>query len=297
MLRLAGMVIFAALLLAGCSTVQQLTHGGLTATPAPSADDMRRDADKKLAAFDYPGAEAGYRAVLVKNPADDAARLGMAESQLGQRKLDDARATFASLTDTPAYEALAHQGVGLVELRAGNLDAATTALKAAVDKNDALWRAWNALGQAYDLSKNWEASADAYAHALKNTPDASFVHNNIGVSLLAQGRYDDALKEFDGVLKINPKLTTARTNRQITLALMQRYPDAVAGMAPEDKARALNNIGYIAMLKGDYDSAEKYFDQAMQENPNNKTVQENIDLMQHLKAESDSSGAPGSAKN
>ena len=296
-MRLSGIAILAAVLLAGCSTVQELTHGNLGAAPAATTDDTRRDADKKLAAFDYPRAEAGYRAVLAKNPTDNAARLGLAESQLGQRKLDEARATFASLSDVSSYEALAHQGIGLVEVRAGNVDAAIVALKAAVEKNDALWRAWNALGQAYDLSKNWQVSADAYAHALKNTPDTSFVHNNMGVSLLAQGRYDDALKEFDGVLKTNPMLTTARTNRQITLALMQRYPDAVAGMAPEDKARALNNIGYIAMLKGDYDSAEKYFNQAMQENPNNKTVQENIDLMQHLKAEAESSGAPGSAKN
>lgn len=289
-------IVLAALLMGACSTMQDMAHGkfdlGLTKTTAGN-DQAREDADRKFAAFDYQGAAAGYKAILDKNPDDSGARLGLAESQLGGRRLDDARANFVTLSKTAGYEARGSMGVGMVELRKGNLDPAIAWLKAAVSRDATLWRAWNALAQAQDLSKNWAASADAYAQALKYAQDPALVHNNIGVSLLAQGKYDDALKEFDIVLKAHPEMATARTNRQLTLAMMKRYPDAVAGLSSDDKARALNNVGYIAMLKGDYDNAEKFFQQAMQESPNNKLVRENLDLVQRLKPKTEAPAGAG----
>lgn len=292
-------IVAALALLPGCATMQDITHGKFGSGASSSATNpVRSDADRRLAAYDYGRAEAGYRSVLEKNPGDDAARLGLAESQLGLRKFNEARTTFLSLASVKGYEARAKQGIGLVELRGGNLDAAIPSLNAAANRDGTLWRTWNALGQAYDLSKNWRISADAYSHALKYAPDTTLVRNNIGVSLLAQGRYDEALKEFDAVLKSNPNLATARTNRQITLAMMQRYPDALMGMPPDEKARALNNIGYVAMLKGDYDNAEKFFNQSMQENPGNTTAQENLDLMQRLKQDNAKNpAAPPAATN
>jgi Flp pilus assembly protein TadD len=286
-----NLLIILFMLVSGCTSVQDIMHTKLNLSPSASksdppmvsADAMHDDADRKLTAYKYAEAETAYQAILAKNPDDNGARLGLAESRLGTHELDSARTDFIALSGVKGYEARALQGVGLAEMRKGNVGTAITAFNNALSHDPTLWRAWNGLAQASDLSKNWQASATAYAQALKYAPDGSLVHNNMGVSLLAQARYDEALKEFEGVLKSNPNLATARTNRQIALALLQRYPDALDAVPPGDKARALNNIGYVAMLKGDYDNAEKFFSEAVQENPENKAAQENLELVHKMK--------------
>src|SRR5262249_7077959 len=96
-----------------------LADASLAATPPD--DTTRINADHELAARDFAASERDYQALLAKNDKDYAARLGLAESQLGNRELDGARDNFMRLSTVHGYEGHALQGAGLVDLRKGNL--------------------------------------------------------------------------------------------------------------------------------------------------------------------------------
>ena len=58
-----------------------------------------------------------------------------------------------------------------------------------------------------------------------------------------------------------------------------------------DLAMALNNVGYIALLRGDYDHAEAYFTRAMEVDPTfNEIAWRNLKLLNNLRDESEELG-------
>jgi Flp pilus assembly protein TadD len=55
-----------------------------------------------------------------------------------------------------------------------------------------------------------------------------------------------------------------RANLRLALAWDGRYAEAVAGAQPRELADVLNNVGYVALLKGDHKQAEAYLTRAME---------------------------------
>jgi Flp pilus assembly protein TadD len=103
------------------------------------------------------------------------------------------------------------------------------------------------------------------------------------MSLLLQRRYREATDMFQKALAADPGLGIARANLRIALAWQGRYDEALIGAASAERANALNNVGYIAMLRGDYQAAQKYLAQALTGSP---TYQEqaarNLDMLKLL---------------
>ena len=279
----SAMLGLAATLLAGCAT---LPHAAPKSTPAAATTLPNRAEALQLAdARRFAEAEDLLKPLLNANPGDAEVKLALGECALGTGRLDDAAQLFAPLANDTTLRPKALQGLGIAMLRRGDVQGATPALEQATAADSSLWRAWNALGQAYDFQHLWEASRHAYEAALRSAPDAGMIHNNIGMSLLAQERYDDALKAFDAARIANPRLDVVETNRQLALALQQRYPEATFATQPQDKARLLNNAGYVAMMKGDLDHAEQLFVQAAEASPTYYgPAHENLRVLQQMRA-------------
>jgi len=51
-------------------------------------------------------------------------------------------------------------------------------------------------------------------------------HNNEGISHYNDGRYEEALKHFEGALKIDPKCGEANFNKALTLDKLGRHKEA-----------------------------------------------------------------------
>lgn len=189
------------------------------------------------------------------------------EVLLGLNRPKEALAQYQAVQADPTYGARASQGMGLSLAALNDFTVAKSQLERAVSADPSLWRSWMALGRIADAEKNWAGSEAAYAKALELQPDSPIVANNMGMSLMMQHRYDEAVTAFQHVLEIDPTMDMTRANLRIALAWQGQYDQALVGIQPAERADALNNVGYVAMLRGDQDTAQKCFSQALEISP------------------------------
>ncbi|HEX6978902.1 MAG TPA: tetratricopeptide repeat protein [Alphaproteobacteria bacterium] len=271
----------AALSLGACATAtapneSAAPYAAIEPVPIPR---LLEAADNLLAREQYKSALRFYVQVLDREPDNAAARLGVAESYLGLGAAPAAEAAFAAIEDVPAFAARARQGKGLAALRQGDHARAGTLLRDALARDDTLWRAHLGLARILDGEARWREAAAAYARAAELNPDAAAIHNNWGMSLLAQGDYAGAEAKFARALELAPDLEAARNNYRFAIALQGRYREAFAGASDRDLPAVLNNVGYAAMMRGDKDRARSYFARALEASPHFLAVaHENLQL-------------------
>jgi len=263
------------LALSGCAGLVNGEGGPVpgAAVPAVAVSPQAADphdldaAERALAVHHYVQARALAARVAARNPGEARARLIEAEVILATGDPDAAARAFAALTARPAVAIRALQGQGLAHLKAGNRQAALSSLRRALARDDGLWRAWNGLGVLYDARRAWTAAYESYARALAIRPDAGEVHNNMGVSFLLQGRYREAQDAFERALSYDPELRLARANLRLALAWQGRYDTALLGVTEREKARALNDTGFVALMRGEHATAEALFRRAIAADP------------------------------
>lgn len=241
------------------------------------------DAERALDAKDYQRAYDILRQHLIRNPTDDAAKLSLAQTYLGRYEGRNAQTILDSLTDEARDSPRAHLLRGLALLVVGERVEATVQLEMALEADPSLWQAANGLGLIHDFEKRWDEAEASYRLALEKKSDSAVVHNNLGYSYLRQGRLDEATKAFTTSISIEPNLATAVSNLRLALAAKGRYIDAAAGTVRADLPRVLNNIGYVAMVRGDYESAGVFFQRAIDESPiYYDTAEENLERLKTL---------------
>ena len=282
-LALAGALIG----LAGCGMLR-------TATPdaAPTTlSQLQADADHvsieaaeaKLAAGRDTEAQDDFTRLLAGDPTDARARIGLAESLLAGGDYANAMAVFRSLPADAGYRDRILQGEGTALLQLGQADAGGALLLQSVRGDPNQWRSWNGIGQYYDGKQQWASAASAYERALELSRGAPIVLNNQGMSLLLQQRFGDAAGKFATALKLDPHLATARTNLRLALAWQGRYDEAAAGASQNELGDVLNNVGYVAMMRRDYDQAQSYLVRATEASPTyNKLAWDNLKKLEQL---------------
>jgi Flp pilus assembly protein TadD len=216
------------------------------------------------------------------------ARFALAEANLGAGNTGNAYMFYQSLLDDGTYRARALQGIGLAELALGRDEIAGDMLKQAVEADPTLWRAWNALGRYYDNLSDWPAAEAAYMQALSLEPEDPAILNNLGISYSRQGRYAEAEGMYRQALAIDPSAKATESNLRLAIAWQGRYAEALNGVPQDEAPDALNNVGYIAMMNGDYATAERLFLNALEVSPTfQPEAQSNLDRLRALQ------GAPG----
>ncbi|MET4807808.1 tetratricopeptide repeat protein [Limibacillus sp. MBR-115] len=269
--RLAvALIPLAALILSGCLTSEPegppaSQVRGLVKDVIPPGDLDR--SDELLADGRVYEAQQEYARVLQDDPSNPRAIYGFAETLLQTGQLDAARKHFASIVGDPEYGARALQGEGLILLVQGELGEARARLELAVQRDPGLWRAWNGLGRAKDAGRDWVGSSEAYTHAMELVPRSPVPVNNLGMSKLLQEQYVEAENTFRLAIDLDPKFVAAQNNLKLAIAWQGRYVEALMGVSPENLPEVMNNVGYVAMLRGDYDVAGTYFNRALDLSP------------------------------
>lgn len=222
---------------------------------------------KALQAGDYKTAYKAYAKAYKADTKNADALYGLAESLLGTGEGGKASAAFAMIIEIPSMKAAGLQGRGLALAMLGRYGEAEKLLREATEMDPKLWRAWNGIGQINDAKGKWKAANAGYNQALKANPKAAAVYNNRGVSHLVRHDYEGAARDFRLALSIAPNLEKARGNLRVALAWQGKYVEALVGVTAGEAPTVFNNIGYIAMKRGDYEGAEAYLAQAMQLSP------------------------------
>lgn len=223
--------------------------------------------DALLGSRQFEAALAKFNSALAREPDNSQAKLGQAEAQLGLHQLVDALAGFESIMETAPLQARALQGRGITLILMGRENLGQPLLLQAVGQDPGLWRAWNAIGRNHSLKGNAEKALASYDRALIANTKAAPVYNNRGMALIMAMRYSEAENSFRHALTLNPALDAAKMNLRLALAWQARYEEAVADLKRGDAPRILNNIGFVAMERGDYISAKTFFTKAMELSP------------------------------
>ena len=272
--------VFVSILMAGCGTTSGLEEKGqetaLAGLAAPSSGE-KLDPDYRMLLLSHGSRaladgkldEAGsaYKRVLDAEPKNAEATFGMAETMLAMGNSAGALEHYRAIEAEKDYRARALQGEAIVLLRFGQQHQSMELLRQALAADPALWRSWNALGRTLDMQGKHDEARDSYDRALALVPDSATILNNRGVSNMLAGRYAEAEADLRRAADFDTNIDRARANLRLALAWQGKYAEALTDVGRTDAPATLNNIGYIAMKRGDLGHAEAYFAQAMQLSP------------------------------
>jgi tetratricopeptide (TPR) repeat protein len=154
---------------------------------------------------------------------------------------------------------VAHNNLGFLFLRRGELDKAISEFQAALnirsrntETHYSLGAALiqNNLGNALARKQLWDEAIDHLQEAVRLRPDYADAYFNLGSVLFQQGRIDQAIAQWQKALAIRP--TDAEAHRSLASALRKegKLKEAIAeyeqglNVVPEDSV-ALNNLAWI----------------------------------------------------
>lgn len=139
----------------------------------------------------------------------------------------------------------------------------------------------NNLGLAHDRIGKYEEAVRELNEALRLNPDYIEVHNNLGVTYDRVGMPDEAVNELKEALKLNPNYTEAHCNLGNIYARSGRYEEA-AGELHEalrinpELAIAHNNLGNIYAFQKRNEEAIQEFKEALRINPDYAPAHNNL---------------------
>jgi Flp pilus assembly protein TadD len=154
---------------------------------------------------------------------------------------------------------VAHNNLGFLFLRRGELDKAISEFQTALDIRSRNSQSHYSLGAALiqsnlgnALARNqlWDAAIDHLQEAIRLRPDYADAYFNLGSVLFQQGRIDQAIDQWQMALAIRPRDAEAHRNVADALRKQGKLKEAIAeyenalNIAPED-GLALNNLAWI----------------------------------------------------
>ena len=117
---------------------------------------------------------------------------------------------------------------------------------------------------------------------VSDTPGEALQRNNLGASLLQQGKLDEAIVELRKAAELDPKYVGAYLNLGYAYDRQGRTDEATAqyqkvvALEP-DNLFAHNNLGVLYDKKGLYAEAIKEFERVLQVDPSNATARDNLE--------------------
>jgi tetratricopeptide (TPR) repeat protein len=133
------------------------------------------------------------------------------------RRALEERAGVSTMTQTEASRRLADANV---MLRAGDLDGAERALAALLAIDGTQGRAWHMRGIIAQRRNDHAAAAVVFRRALALDPGTADAQNNLGVTLGALGRRDDAIACYRRALALQPDYAKAHLNLGAALMIV-----------------------------------------------------------------------------
>ena len=164
--------------------------------------------------------------------------------------------------------AQANEKLGLFYLNKGQDGVAKAHFTQAVRADSERWKSHNGLGVIADLERNTDEAINHYQAALTLSPSNPLLLNNLGYSYYLKGDEATAKHYFNQALNFDTRYKRAIHN----LALIEiKHNHFTAATVLFNRIMSVhetfNNIGYVAMLNGQYNAAEDYLNRAIEESP------------------------------
>jgi Flp pilus assembly protein TadD len=238
-------------------------------------DQLRQSGDLARAVWSYLRAHA-----IDRQDPRPLARIGEVQLQLEPER---AEAVFLELLQSTGGSPAARTGLGLALIARQNWPQAIAELRAALAADRELAVAHDALGVALERTGDVAGARQCYRNAAKLQPRSHEPLNNLGVSYLRTGELATALEMFEAAARIEPRDPAVANNLGLALGRLERYDEALAAFrtATDSEQAALNNLGYVHFLNGDYAGALEVYERALlvQGNPEDR-----LSVLRNLRA-------------
>jgi tetratricopeptide (TPR) repeat protein len=128
-------------------------------------------------------------------------------------------------------------------------------------------------GETYYQMKRYEEALDDFNRAIELNPDYIWAIAHRGATYEYMGRYEEALTDLNRAIELKPDYAWAFAHRSRNYQEMKCYEESLADF---DRAIALDKTivkerlmerGLLLHLMGRYPEAIEYYEQALQENP------------------------------
>ena len=183
---------------------------------------------------DIKRAENIFVRLVAEHPELVSGHVGLGLARIALDKPEEARASFATALQLDPDSVVGHMGLGVADDRLGNHELARVHYERATELDPYRYMILNNLGMSHLISGNFEEAADAFDEAIFLEPRDPVLYNNLGIARARQGRYEAALESF----------------REFS-----------------NEADALNNVGYVCLVNGDYEHAQDFLERSLMKGP------------------------------
>ncbi len=302
------LMLSAVFALTACQTTKPGADAGIEVRPITQMSGLepaqKFDVNARLkAAADlyakakFLGSYTAYKTLLLrmdtKHTSRGEALLGLADNALALvwrdgKYADQARKIYEKISGDDLFTQTqidrAETGLLLLALASNEQDAAKQNVEHKLKTSPDDPRLWNALGRLHDQNSNWLDALDAYVQALVAAKSGGFstasAHNNMGMSLLMQGRKKEALTKFKQAVKTNPNMPVYDNNLRLAQTLSGQTKQALQGVGDIRAAQIYNDAGVIAQAQGNHSKAAKFYKTAIEKSPIYvKLAEENLAAM------------------
>lgn len=128
-----------------------------------------------------------------------------------------------------------------------------------------------------DLGRHAEAE-QMHRRALAMSPQAAYLHNNLGHNLMLQRRLEEAAEEFRRALRADPSSAIAKNNLGIALSA-QPEEAVLQWKSVNDAATAHSNMAAIFIEQGNYAEARREISRALGYQRDHRAALANLKLV------------------
>ena len=258
-LGLAGLL--AGLTLMGCESIADKKD------PIPkSVIDAANLNDLLLAAGDAEESVQYFQSALAQEPNRADFRRGLAVSLSRAKRYPESARVFQELVtlgqDIPA-DRINYAFVAARLQRWDDVRAVVNDLPPGVETS----RRYLVIAMLADHDQNWALADQSYSRAETLATNPASVINNWGVSRMSRKDLSGASETFERALSFDSRLFSAKNNLAISRGLQGNFELPIVPMTEKEKAIILNNLGLIAVRRGDKDIAKGLFAAAVDAHP------------------------------
>lgn len=159
----------------------------------------------------------------------------------------------------------------------GKLDATKQMLTKIVEEDSSSSSAYASLGAIVGMFEDYDAEIAKEKIALELDESNAVAHSNLAWALAHKGRWEEALREEEKALKLDPKLVQAAVGKAVAKYELGQASEAkqlLAEVITKHNSEALPHLAMSVLLEqeGALDSAKSELDEAYKLNPNSQTV-------------------------
>jgi tetratricopeptide (TPR) repeat protein len=166
-----------------------------------------------------------------------------------------------------------------------------------VAKNPACWMARCNFGKVLADKGQIDDAIRQYQEAIRLQPNYAGTHYNLGNVLADKGHIDDAIRQYQEAIRLQPDYARAHYSLGNVLADKGHIDDAIrqyqeAVRLKPDHVEAHNNLGIALSMKGKTDDAIGQFQEALRLRPDDAYAKNNLAKVLELKSESNGQAHP-----